>query len=109
VGVGEAQRAGGRIGGHGLRLQALVRYLMIEVADEVELFRRGAEECVKVAEASLEAGDCDGCVDSLYRLLRKADRVRDRIREAIDEVVNEVRSACAEGGRAGQGGPSPPA
>lgn len=113
MGAVEAQRARARVEQHRFGLHVLVRYLMIEVADGIELFRRGAEECLEDAEASLRAGDRDGCIDSLYRLLRKVDKMRERIREAVDEVANEIKSACAEGGRAEQGSrfacPSPPA
>jgi hypothetical protein len=109
VGAAEAQGARARVEQHWFRLHVLFRYLMNEVADGVELFRRGAEECVEAAEAYLKAGDRDGCVDSLYKLLRGIDKMRERIREAVDEVANEIKSACAEGGRAEQGSPSPPA
>jgi hypothetical protein len=100
VSADEAQRARARVEQYWFRLHVLFRYLMHEVTDRIELFKRSAEECVEAAEASLKAGDRDGCIDNLYRLLRKVDGLRERIREAIDEVVNEIKSVCAEGGRA---------
>jgi hypothetical protein len=97
VSVDEIQRLRASVEERRARLCVLFRNFAVNIGGGVRFFESDAQAYIKGAEECLRAGDYNGCLYNLYRLLGRIDEMRDRVRKVVDWVVDEMKKAYVEG------------
>jgi hypothetical protein len=97
VSADEIQRLRAIVEERRARLCALFRNFAVNIGGGVRFFESDAQTHIEGAEECLKAGDYNGCLYNLYRLLSRIDEMRDRVRRVVDWVVDEMKKAYVEG------------